>query len=240
MYFWRITWPNFWNSPLGKGVSIGIAILAVVLGLFVGKAALIGYFRTLVYGAGFFAAGATIAGFRNIDQGNSFFEGFENFINENWSQSLAITAAIYIVALGAGVFVRESSPQCFKAGTLVSTATGYKEIEDIEVGDKVWAYDEETGQKALKEVVRLFRNGKEFVTNVTKDIGEGVKEWIKLGISSLKNNDLNCTAGHPFYVLNAIPNRTTVLFEGKEENRAVGSLIASKDLRIGDELLFSN
>lgn len=34
---------------------------------------------------------------------------------------------------------------CFTAGTLILTAQGAKVIEDIEVGDMVWSYDEETG-----------------------------------------------------------------------------------------------
>lgn len=47
---------------------------------------------------------------------------------------------------------------CFVAGTLIKTEEGYKAIEEIEVGDKVWAWDEESGKKAYKPVVQLFRN----------------------------------------------------------------------------------
>ena len=38
------------------------------------------------------------------------------------------------------------------AGTLVSTEEGQRAIEEVEAGDKVWAYDEETGEKGLKEL----------------------------------------------------------------------------------------
>ena len=48
--------------------------------------------------------------------------------------------------------------QCFKEGTLVETEEGLKPIEEIEVGDKVLAYDEATGEQAYKPVVQLFRN----------------------------------------------------------------------------------
>lgn len=41
--------------------------------------------------------------------------------------------------------------ECFIAGTLVMTSMGNKQIENIEIGDEVWAYDEETGEKALKK-----------------------------------------------------------------------------------------
>lgn len=80
---------------------------------------------------------------------------------------------------------------CFIAGTLVLTSIGNKNIEDIEVGDEVWAFDEATGEKALKKVIQLFRN--------TTD------KWTHL---LFKNNEtkvveeLVCTPGHPFYVDN--------------------------------------
>jgi hypothetical protein len=54
------------------------------------------------------------------------------------------------------------SCQCFIAGTLVLTEDGHKKIEDIKAGDKVWAYDEKTGKKELKEVTKLFRNETNF------------------------------------------------------------------------------
>ena len=44
------------------------------------------------------------------------------------------------------------------AGTLVLTEFGYKNIEDIELGDKVWSWCEETGEKVLNKVTTLFRN----------------------------------------------------------------------------------
>ena len=41
---------------------------------------------------------------------------------------------------------------CFVAGTLVSTESGLKKIEDIKIGDLVWSQDEKTGKIALKSV----------------------------------------------------------------------------------------
>ena len=71
---------------------------------------------------------------------------------------------------------------CFAEGTLIATADGQKAIEDIEVGDLVWATDTETGETALKEVVRLFRNE--------------TKEWIHITVNGEK---ITCTPEHPFY-----------------------------------------
>ena len=58
-----------------------------------------------------------------------------------------------------------------------------KPIEEIEVGDRVLAYDEETGAQAYKEVVRLFRNE--------------TKEWYHVRVNG---EEIVCTGGHPFYV----------------------------------------
>ena len=46
---------------------------------------------------------------------------------------------------------------CFTAETKVAVSEGFRRIKNIKVGDAVWAYNEQTGQKALKPVVRVFR-----------------------------------------------------------------------------------
>ena len=73
---------------------------------------------------------------------------------------------------------------CFIAGTLVKTEEGYKAIEDIEVGDKVWSWDEETGEQALKPVVRLYRNKKDTIVHI-----------------DVAGEHIETTQGHPFYVV---------------------------------------
>ena len=73
--------------------------------------------------------------------------------------------------------------KCFIAGTKVKTEDGYKNIEEVEVGDKVLAYDEETGKQAYKEVVRLFRNES--------------KEWT---IVKVNGEEIESTSGHKYYL----------------------------------------
>ena len=73
---------------------------------------------------------------------------------------------------------------CFIAGTLVKTEEGYKAIEDIEVGDKVWSWDEETGEQALKPVVRLYRNKKDTIVHI-----------------DVAGEHIETTQGHPFYIV---------------------------------------
>ena len=72
---------------------------------------------------------------------------------------------------------------CFVAGTKVRTENGYKKIEEIEVGEKVLAYDEKTGRQEYKRVVRLFR-------------GE-TNEWYHIEVNG---EEIRCTGNHPFYV----------------------------------------
>ena len=45
---------------------------------------------------------------------------------------------------------------CFDGDTIVATETGPKRIDEIKAGDRVWAYDVETGELALKEVHKVF------------------------------------------------------------------------------------
>ena len=47
---------------------------------------------------------------------------------------------------------------CFPAGTLIQTEQGTKPIEDIQIGDLVWAYDEDTDTTALQPVVDIMEN----------------------------------------------------------------------------------
>ena len=81
-----------------------------------------------------------------------------------------------------------SSPYCFVAGTTVLAATGAVAIETIQKGDQVWAWDEETGDVALKEVVEtyvnetyelvhVFVNGEEIVTTPAHPFYSPVKGW---------------------------------------------------------------
>lgn len=47
---------------------------------------------------------------------------------------------------------------CFPAGTQIHAEHGLKNIEDIQVGDRVWSYNEETKEIALQEVVHTMQN----------------------------------------------------------------------------------
>ncbi|WP_246132400.1 polymorphic toxin-type HINT domain-containing protein, partial [Paenibacillus hemerocallicola] len=72
---------------------------------------------------------------------------------------------------------------CFTAGTKVLTDEGEKNIEDIEVGDKVLSKDEETGEVAYKEVTATFNHETDEIYN------------IHVGGQAIES-----TFNHPFYV----------------------------------------
>ena len=82
-----------------------------------------------------------------------------------------------------------NSPHCFVAGTLILTVAGTVAIETIQTGDMVWAWDEETGDVAPKEVVETYVNetyelvhlfvaGEKIVTTPSHPFYSPVKGWI--------------------------------------------------------------
>jgi len=77
----------------------------------------------------------------------------------------------------------QGGSRCFVAGTKIKTIDGFKNIEDIEEGDLVFAQSEETGETGYKEVVTLFRNEATELTHV--QIGD---------------NTIITTPTHPFWV----------------------------------------
>ena len=80
-----------------------------------------------------------------------------------------------------------------------------KPIEDIEVGDKVLAYDQHTGKQAYKKVTRLFRNKTD--------------KWYHVHVNE---QDIVCTAGHPFYVAD------------------LEMFVTAKDLKVGQSVLLAD
>lgn len=74
---------------------------------------------------------------------------------------------------------------CFLAGTKVRTADGRKSIEQIKVGDRVWARNLKTGANELRTVTGLFH--------------KNANSLIKLRVSD--GASVSVTKKHPFYVV---------------------------------------
>ena len=62
------------------------------------------------------------------------------------------------------------------------------------------------------------------------------KEWYHIHVNG---DEIVCTGGHPFYVVNAEAGRNKVDYEGRPEN-AKGAWICANELQIGDKLLLAN
>jgi len=74
---------------------------------------------------------------------------------------------------------------CFTAGTKVLTELGERNIEEINVGDRVLSKNEETREISYKEVTHLYRNEKNIIYEI-----------------SVGNQTIETTDNHPFWVEN--------------------------------------
>ena len=129
-------------------------------------------------GAGVAYAGAAINAASNSNSLDEFAEYGESALVETIVGGGAGAAAGYV----------NTRTACFVAGTLVLTENGRVEIEDISADDYVWAWDEETGNVALKrvvetyvnettELIHVFVNGEEIITTPTHPFYCPVKGW---------------------------------------------------------------
>ncbi len=120
----------------------------------------------------------------------------------------------------SGISISISSPYyhadfsaCFIAGTMVQAESGTVAIEEIQVGDYVWAWDEETGDVALKQVVEtyvnetdelihVFAGGEEIVTPPSHPFYSPVKGWTDA--AKLRAGDILVLANGEYVVVEKI------------------------------------
>lgn len=74
--------------------------------------------------------------------------------------------------------------ECFPSGTKITTINGYKNIEDIKIGDKVLAFDEKTNGFAYKKVTDVF-------------VKKMPKSMMSLTLNA--HHIIRCTCNHPFW-----------------------------------------
>lgn len=93
---------------------------------------------------------------------------------------MGIAQVINLVSIVFSMF----NPTCFTGDTEVYTDEGIVCIEAIEVGDEVWAYNPETGETELKEVLNVWVKETDEILHVSTSDGETI----------------DTTTNHPFYV----------------------------------------
>jgi hypothetical protein len=73
------------------------------------------------------------------------------------TKSLALKAGLQNIRPFLAKIPRICVTACFPAGTPVAVEGGYKNIEELQVGELVWAWHEETGDLALKPVLQTMQ-----------------------------------------------------------------------------------
>lgn len=115
-----------------------------------------------------------MVGFGMVSQWESIMEAANN---KQWD--LVATRSIQFVAQ-----LMSLHQSCFTGETLVAAENGQKRIDEIEVGDKVWSYNIETGETELKEVLKVYVHDVDEILHLHTTVG-----------------DIDTTTNHPFYVL---------------------------------------
>ena len=181
-----------WSS-LFEGVgllSIGITACIVAATIVSGGACLP---LLIVAGATFVAGGITIAnGVAEVVESATEYNFMRDTVYGGDVQAYESQKLFFEVTAEAGTAMlagfSDSPNLCFIAGTIILAEEGRKAIEEIEAGDRVWAWDEETGEVALKEVVETYVNetdelvhvfirGEEIVTTPSHPFYSPVKGW---------------------------------------------------------------
>ena len=145
-------------ASVANGVAVSSTAATVAAGVFVGSA----------YGLAASAYGAMLE--------SSSVEEFADY-----GESAVVTTT-FGGAVGGVSAYGLSGHSCFAAGTKVKTENGDVPIEQIATEMKVWAWDEETGEVALKEVVETY-----------------VNETYELVHVFVNGEEIVTTPGHPFY-----------------------------------------
>ncbi len=153
--------PEIPNSQIAEAIARGI-VTALFINRMCEIKALEPYVKLFVIGYGMYG------------QGKAIEEAAEN---GQWDLVIVRSLQLFIQAM--------SLPQtCFTGDTLVATEDGQVRIDEIEVGDKVWAYDIYTGETELKEVLTVFIHDQTEILHLHTTVG-----------------DIDTTTNHPFYVL---------------------------------------
>ena len=128
------------------------------------------------------AAGGSPATSVNV-YGTAAEDAMEQGVEMFFDPCLEFDKARSVQALLIGALTGGPKGVCFAAGTLVQTEDGLRPIEEVKAGERVWAWDERTGEVALRVVERAFVRQAEALVEVEAGGGR-----------------VQTTAEHPFWV----------------------------------------
>jgi hypothetical protein len=122
---------------------------------------------------------------------------------------------------------------CFVAGTDVLTPEGARDIETIQPGEKVWAFDGEIGGTGGWQATEVIAT--------SKTLYDGVMVKVEITDDDGSCEVIECTEGHPFWVVGGIalanrPQAEDAVPEGAEPT-AGGRWVEAGSLRVGDTLM---
>ena len=121
------------------------------------------------------------------DYANNYYLEYNNFNYEDSYTGFEITA----IVKGKEISKKFIGPGCFVAGTKVKTENGFKNIEDIKVGEKVYSYNLDTNKLELK--------------NVTNSI---ISQTLETYFITIGNNTFEVTPRHELYIIDKGWTRT--------------------------------
>jgi pyruvate/2-oxoacid:ferredoxin oxidoreductase beta subunit len=117
----------------------------------------------------------------------------------------------------------EAYMNCLSTSSMIMAENGLKKITDIRVGDRVYAFDQETHQLVLKECSGVFDNG-------TKDVYE---------LSTL-HHSIKATSNHPFLILkrNGRGKKRSFIWKTLEEVKVGDEVVTLKNVDIKTPYIF--
>ena len=123
---------------------------------------------------------------------------------KNGDYDLVVADIIQMTAAFSTLFMK-----CFTGDTLVATKEGDKPIEEIAVGDYVWAEDTVTGEQVLKKVLKVYVKETDHLIHIGTSTGE----------------DIETTENHPFYTEERGWVAASELEEGETLHTEVGDIV---------------
>lgn len=154
-------------------------------------------------------AAAAVSGAAQV--ADDMFMGDKNF----GAQSEAIDQAVHGVS---SALMKSGNPYCVCAGTKIYTDSGYKNIEDLKISDKLLGYDEKKAK--LLNIEYLFE--------------PHLKECVQ--IETEGGNTLRCSLDHPILV--SREGRARYVTVGKKKQRRIRefNFVDASTIRIGDHV----